>query len=343
MNKFCFFSLGLLMFTSCSEELGNNAPEPEEELVQVSFQAYSGEVENKSWYDHDKDNDKFYHTWKEGDEVNVIVIDPEALDLTDIRKKAFEAKSSGRSTQLKGYLKAWDEKRTLYAVHPHRTDFYDFQSCAENEGFLIEANKQVVDLASKDAEVSKSRCNSLLIAVEENVSFKKDADNKVDIDLDDLYFRQAMSYFKIDLTGLEGYTLNSVRIKKKGGRNTLLKNARISINEEDEKGQEPFIYTPEKTGQDIAAYDNALLAEVENHIQGTDATIYFALFPATLEDTYLVVRVADCNEKTYDFRMDLPTIEFKRNKFSYYPQPLNLCSDFEEVNTETSTDITSVY
>ncbi len=328
MDKVCFFSLGLLMFASCSEELGNNAPEPQEELVQVSFRTHSAEELSKSWYD--QEGNSFYHTWNEGDEVNVFVQDLSS-SVSGLIKASFKAKSSGRNTEIAGSLKRWASKRTLYAVHPYSPSYYDFQDKDSKRGFLFPVKNQSIDLASGDGVGSQSKFNSLFIAKEDSVGYTKYSEDDVDIDINDIYFRQAMSYFKLDLTGLQGYTLKSIKIRTQNGQNSLLQAARVSVNKDDENGQEPFIYTPEITGKDIDPYNSVLWAGVENHIEGEDATIYFALFPAKLEGTCLVVKVTDCDGQDHEYIKDLPIIDFKRNEFSYYPQPLNLNNDFKKI------------
>ncbi len=321
MKKFYCAFMSLLMFASCSEEeMGGNMPDPKPELVRVSFQAMSGDDLSKSWYDYEEEGGgRFYHTWNVGDKVTVFA--------DGINSATFTAKEAGRTTTIDGDLAEWNGGKNLYAVHPHRDDCYRYKS---DKGFLFKAGDQVIDLASGENKLSDSEYNSFLIASAKDVHYTEDDNGGKDIDLSSLYFRQAMSYFKIDLVGLDGYTLKSVRIEDQDKQVSLIKDARIVIAEGGDN--DGFIY-------DAKGYSQRLDANIINHTEGSDATIYFALFPTTLKNTRLEIRATDKEGVDSKFRMKLPEITFKRNEFRYYPNGLDLSVDFEQSKVKTISEV----
>ncbi len=308
VDNLCLMSLGLLMFASCSEEeMGSNVPEPKPEIVKVSFQAGSGDQKTKIWYE--QDDTKFKANWLVGDKVSILNSGFEKEDA----QAPFEAKSEGEAPKIDGELTTWTDKRTLYAVHPHKDDYYGF----DGKSFLYSAAEQKIDVNPDKTKNSQAVNNSILLAVAENAGFKVGANGKNGLDVDRLWFKQAMSFLKFELGEVpEGYTIKTVTITDK--ELTLVERANISISHTE--AGDVIDYTNKK-------YTNSITASIVGHKAEKNVEILFALIPTELKNAQLVVMAVDGGGNEHKYTKQLPALDFKRNEFNFYSKTLEIGTD----------------
>ncbi len=321
LNRLCLLSLGLSVFASCSEEeMGGNAPESKPEIVKVSFQTGSGDQKTKIWYG--QEGSQFKANWLVGDKVSIVNSGFKQSDALD----PFEAQSDGEAPRIEGELASWTGERTLYAVHPHKDDYYGFNGSV----FTYKSEDQVIDVNSDQGVNSQSVNNELLLAVADKATFEDGEGGKKVLAVNDLFFKQAMSFLRFEIGGLpSGCTLQSVRITEIGCN--LINKSEISIVPDGDKGDIKY---------NNIKQSGKLIAEIVNHKPGDNAIINLALVPTKLIDPVLTIRAKDEAGKEYKYTKQLPTLDFIRNRFNYYSTPLMVgTDDFDEERVYSIADI----
>ncbi len=301
----CMFSLCLFIAPACNnEEMSDHLSESMPEIVKVSLQINSGEQDTKIWYE--QNGNQFIPIWSKGDQITVLTEDFNSK--TD-HVIPFEAQSTSTNPLIDGEIAAWEGEKTIYAIHPHRDDYYSFV----DGKFIYRADQQVVDVDAAQDSKSQSVNNALFLAISENASFEEGEDGEKELNLNDLSFKQAMSFLRFEIGGLEsiGCTLDNVRIST--DKKELITKAEISIEKSD-KGDVVVCNTIKASSK--------LTAIIKRHNSGDNAIINIALIPTTLTNPVLTIKGTTEDGKECKFVKQLPTLKFDRNNFMYFSKPL---------------------
>ena len=297
---------------SCGDEMGSNSPETWPDFVKVSFDVGAKDNSSKIWYEENLNystGTKFDPTWNVGDEFFLVSKGSECAD----GLKPFVLTNSGERNTIEGELKPWEDPATLFAIYPFHEDYYSFDGTT----FLYEAQDQLVNIQATQADSYKSTSNSMsnavLLAVAKNAGFNTDSDGSQTLNVDYLFFKQAMSFlrFQIDNNDFKGHTLKKIWITDKD--ETIISKAKISINEDGEIQYDEL----EKTDRLRANFDNQVLEE--------NSVINVALIQTTLSAAKVTITTEDPDGNYNSYTKDLPEhLKFTRNEFNFYSSPLKI-------------------
>ncbi len=308
MNRLFYFFVLVIMFVSCAEnEMGGYQPQIQPETVDVSFEVGSGEPKSRIWYDQNENN-QFEVNWNTGDLVTIVTQSQKA-------GAPFTIASNGATTSLDGQIQYWNDTTTMYAIYPHRDDYYDF----DGRSFLYKAEGQVINVKNVDEDSHETDCNALSNAILMSTASGLAFNESRQLNLDYMHFKQAMSFLRFTLKASDKlHTLK--RITLKDTDNTFVTEAKIGM---DENGEIRY--------QNLK-YSNQLTATFEAQDESDKAIVNFAVLPTTTKNATLEIEAVDENGVEYIFTKKLPAnLEFKRNIFNFFgkEQYLGTESGFE--------------
>ncbi len=279
-----------------------DVPEFIPQLVDVSFRA-DVDGNKRIYYNPDENNKKFYPTWNTGDLVSVVT------DLDKDLIAPFTVTSDGTSASIHGQINRWRGKTNIYAIYPHKECAYD-----HNGGiFTVNISSQSIDgkVPNKDSynKTDNAMKNAILLAKAKNVTI----DTEGNIDVDNLHFRQAMSFLRFTLVH-KGHELRRITLRSKNS--DFYKQAKISYVDNGVK----YIYDENSKTNEVYS-DNIIADPSEKSI------INFALFPTTVDGFELEIQTFGTDEKAHVFTKEINgNLTFKRNEFNYFSNALDLNS-----------------
>ncbi len=280
MNRLFYFFFLMILFASCvATELDGIEPGPNVDMVDVSFEVLSGESKARLYYEQNAT--QFFPKWNTGDLVTVVTQNRRA-------GAPFMMTNNGEETFLGGKIQYWNDTTTLYAIYPHRDDYYEF----DGRSFLYKAEGQVVNVEGSNDNSYESNSNALdnviLMASTAGVGF----DDGGVLSTGSMSFKQAMSFLRFTLVA-PGELHKLKRVTLRDTENTFVTEAKIRMDKDGE------------IHYDYLKYSDKLTATIKSQDESNRATVNFALLPTTTKNPVLEIEAIDENGVEYIFTRSL--------------------------------------
>ncbi len=304
MNRLFYFFLLMIVFASCTErELDGIEPAPEVDMVDVSFEISSGEPKGRMWYEQNE-NKKFDPKWNTGDLVSIVT-------MNRVAGAPFTVESDGERAKIDGRIQYWSGETTMYAVYPHRDDYYGF----DGRSFIYKADGQVINVENANETSHESNSNAMSNAIMMSKSDGTGFNESRQLNVGHMHFKQVMSFLRFTLAA-NGELHELKRVTLKDTDNTFVTEAKIRM---DESGEIHY---------DNLKYSNQLTATVEAQDETNRAIVNFALLPTTLKNAIIEIEAVDENGVEYIFTKNLPSnLAFTRNNFNFFGKELYLAPE----------------
>ncbi len=304
MNRLFYFFFLLIVLASCTEkEIDSIEPVTKAEFVSVAFDVKSGEQNSRIYYDQNQYK-QFEPTWNTGDQVAIVT-------KNRIAGAPFTIQNDGARTSLGGQIQYWNDTTTMYAIYPHRNDYYGF----DGYNFTYKAEGQVINVENSTETSHESNTNALGNAILMSVAGGAGFDEGNDLNIDYMHFKQVMSFLRFNIAA-HGELHELKRVTLKDTEDTFVTEAKIRM---DEQGEIRYEYLE---------YSNQLTATIEGQDDTNRAVVNFAMLPTTLKNPIMEIEAIDENGVEYIFTKKLPSnLAFKRNLFNFFSKDLYLSQE----------------
>lgn len=291
--KQTLFLISFLLIFSCSKE------EVEllhvDEIVNVSLGINN--FKTKAGYDQNAQG-TFDPYWDIDDKLILRATN------TKFHDNSFYVTKGGTSGKIEGKIQTWRGKKNLYAFYPYNT----LSPFANQFNYVSSSSINVGEKDPMD--------NMVLVAVHKNAEFKNG-----ELNVKHLRFKQAMSFLKFELEDLKDLKLIGITLRD--DYNRLYPDCNIIIDTNCE-----FKYDY----QNGSIATNSIYKNVNDYSKGTNLFINFEVIPTTMVRPEIVLHVQDSEGNIHKYLKPLiENLEFKRNVFNYFGEPLNIHADFTKI------------